>query len=1219
MASTTTETAPGGNPEGKTPSSDGSVPSDAVMSKVSNQSTQNTTPEESSESDEGLQKHPTLNIGGAVSRSIGKKLRKKMEEKAATKRKAHPAALRGWKELTGYDTSYELKQTDQIMDLLTRSTTLDEYLPEFLYGDWYHGVAVIIVTALLCATLGKYKFNLGFVFIITFFAAGYYRSSIRKYRLSLRLEAQREFSAHAIEDDFESLDWLNVFLDKYWIYLEPSISQQITEIVNPMVAQLDAIPAFVKEVWIHTLSLGTKPFRIDKVRTLDRTGDDVTVMDWTVSMIPNVMEDSTAKQMKNKANLTVLVKAKMFGMTIPILVSDVSFKVNARVRIRMMANFPHIQSVNVSLSETPEYDFVAKPVGSDTIFGFEIMNIPGLLLLTKEMVRKYLGPMLFVPLSFQLNIEQLLAGNGMTGALGVLEIKVKNAKNLQGADTFNNTIDPYFTFEFIGDVKAQTKVVFDNINPVYNETLRIILNSSSDPLIIKLYDENVSDGRKDKFMGAALFDLEELVSKGSIENVSIPVLRNNHPAGTFNFDIKLMKSLQGVKLPDGSYTPPPDYNTGIAKLTLSGAREYASDDKKDKKSVYAQVYISGEKKVESPVAKNSDSASWNCKFEDIVYDRSKSRVKVILREKSDNKIIGSTTLRLVDIIDASYVGNTWFSMNAGVGEVDLSCNWSSVKISGVPGDIGYNEPVGVLRVYIEKAEDLMNLEMIGVIDPYVRVLVNGIQRGRTLTQDSTTNPKFFESIYIPISSVNQRITLEAMDVERRTQDRTLGSFQIRLNEFVDYNAKGEPIETQGELKEAVLYHKRKGAKGTITYSLQFYPILQVSTPIEMEREKKDAADLAAKLKAEEDKANDKKLKDEKEANEESSDEEAADAKANENNGMEMDSKPKKVLTVSDLVNYDTGVLIITVLGSTFSSSGYLQIFFDKKGHPSYETKVTQRTNLRFTFDYLIKELHKYSIITLRIVEKPNQTLLKSSSNEVTMPTLAFLENTYGRTTALKLSESNVLQLSSKFMPAMFSELPPADSIGNSGTLKLEIVKAINLLSKDSNGKSDPFVKAYLNGEEFYKTKTKKKTLDPVWDESTTTSVDSRVQSVLRFKVSDWDFGVEQDDKIGEYKFALKSIDPFAEDMVDYEIQLVADDNTYAGTLFVRIGFEAEYHTLISAEKKLGNPANLAVDGAGMLLNTGVGGAGKVLGTAGKLGGKALHGASAIGGIFKKKH
>jgi hypothetical protein len=72
-------------------------------------------------------------------------------------------------------------------------------------------------------------------------------------------------------------------------------------------------------------------------------------------------------------------------------------------------------------------------------------------------------------------------------------------------------------------------------------------------------------------------------------------------------------------------------------------------------------------------------------------------------------------------------------------------------------------------------------------------------------------------------------------------------------------------------------------------------------------------------------------------------------------------------------------------------------------------------------------------------------------------------------------------------------------------------------------------------------------------------------------------------------------------------------------LFVRIGFEAEYHTLISAEKKLGNPANLAVDGAGMLLNTGVGGAGKVLGTAGKLGGKALHGASAIGGIFKKKH
>lgn len=1156
---------------------------------------------------QGLSKIPSLNIGGPVSKSIGNKLRKAMEEKELQKRSEHPASFRGWREVSGYDKSYALSPVDEIMDLLTRATTLDQYLPEFAYGDWYHGIAITILASLLSGLFGWLKWSLGAVFLVTFAAAFYYRSSVRKYRLNLRLEAQREFAVHAIEDDFESLDWLNVFLDRYWVFLEPSISQLVTDAVNPMLAELEAIPAFVKGIWIHTLTLGTKPPRVDKVRTLDRTASDVTVMDWEVSMIPNALEDSTAKQMRNKVNLEVLLKAQLFGMTIPILVSNVSFSAKARVRLRMMTNFPHIQTVSVSLTEPPKFDFVAKPVGSDSIFGFEIFNIPGLFLLVNEMLKKYLGPMLFCPLSFQLNLEQLLAGNGVNGALGVLELRVKDAKNLQGADTFNNTIDPYFTFGFSGSVLAKTKIVNDTINPVYNETIRIILNSSADPLAIMLYDENISDGRKDKFMGAALYDLEDLMSKGFIENISLPVLRNNYPAGCFNFDIKLMRSLQGSKLPDGSYSPPPDFNTGVAKITLTGARSYTKDEE-EKASVYAQLYVSGEKKLESPVAKNASSASWNCSFEDIIYDRSKSRVRIILREKSkENKIIGSTTMRLVDIIDASYVGNSWFTMNSGLGEVEISCNWNSVKIAGVPGAIGYSEPVGVLRVYIEKAEDLINLEKIGVIDPYIRVLVNGIQRGRTLTVDSTTSPKYYESIYLPVSSINQRVTIEAMDVERHTQDRTLGSFQIRLNEFIDYNAKGDPIETKGELSEARLFHKRKGAKGIVSYSLAFYPVLPSATPAEIEAEHEEAREAQEKIDAEE-----KKMK--------SKATEAQKAKVIDSAALTVDTKPRHELTLADLPKYNSGVLVLTILGSKFSTGGYFQVFFDKQGHASFETKVTPQSNISFTFDYLVKELKNFSLITFRIAEKPNQTLKKSASKEVTMPTFTLLENSYGKKSMLKIPDnSNVIQISSKYLPALISSLPPADSIGNSGTLSLEILNASDLLSMDSNGKSDPFVKVYLNGESFFKTKTKKKTLDPEWNESTTIDIDSRVQSILRFKVSDWDFGVEQDDKIGEYNFALKDIDPFGNKMTDFEFPLVADDGTAAGTLYVRIGFKPEYHTLISTEKALPNPSSMAVDGAGKILGTGVDGAGKVLGTAGKIGEKALHGAGAIGGIFKRKH
>lgn len=1150
---------------------------------------------------------PELNLGAPVSKSIDSKLLKKMEEVENAKRISHPASFRGWKEVVGYDKEDELTHYDQIMDLLTRATTLEQYLPEYLYGDWYHGIAVILVAILLCGIIGKFRLSMGFNFIVTFFAALYYRSSIRKYRFKLRLEAQREFSVHAIEDDFESMDWLNVLMDKYWVYLEPSISQQVTEIVNPMLADMEQIPAFIKSIWIHSLTLGTKPPRIDRVRTLDGTADDVTVMDWTVSMIPNDVSDTTLKQMKNRVNQFVIVKMKMFGLTIPFLVSDFSFKVNARVRLRMMSNFPHIQTINVSVTDTPDFDFIAKPIGSDSVFGFEIFKIPGLYLMVKEMTKKYLGPILFQPLSFQLNLEQLLAGAGATGALGVLELQIKNGVDLKGADTFDNTIDPYFTFGFSDKVLGKTKVVYDTINPTFNETIRIILNSSSDPLAIKLYDENVSDGRKDKFMGIALFDLEELMSKEELNNLSIPILRNNFRAGALNFDIKLMKSLVGSRLPDGSYNPPPDFNTGVAKITLLGARNF-TETEEGKKTIFAEMYISGELKLKSPVAKQVTEASWNCESQDIIYDRAKCKVRVVIREDSKGskkKIIGSTTLKLLDIIDASFVGSSWFTLNYGIGEISMSCNWNSIKIGGVSGDIGYNDPIGLLRVYIEKADDLINLEKIGVIDPYFRVLINEIQRGRTLTKDSTVHPVYCESIYIPISSVNQRVTIEGMDVERRTQDRTVGSFQIRLNEFIDYNAKGEPVETIGDIKEARLFHKTKGSRGTVTYSLSFYPILPYGPPEEIEKEKQEARELQEKIDSHEAK---------KVEESESSDSEDEAEKEDE----VVDIKAKEPLSVDDLSNFDTGVIVITFLGSQFNTSGYFQIFFDKRGHSSFETKVSSRTNLRHTFDYVIKELRKYSVITLRVAEKPDQTLIKTTGNEVTLSTLEFLQKSYGNPTSLKVG-SNIIKLKSKYLPSPMSELPPADSIGNSGKLEIEIASATELLSKDSNGKSDPFVKVYLNGEEFYETKTKKKTLEPVWNETTSVEVDSRVQSILRFKVLDWDMGPEQDDKIGEYRFPLKSIDPFAEEMKEYEFSLIGDDGEPAGTLFVKMRYYPEYHTRVSAEKSLPGAANLAVDGAGKLIGTGADGAGKVLAFGGKLGGKALHVPGAIGGLFKKKH
>jgi hypothetical protein len=48
-------------------------------------------------------------------------------------------------------------------------------------------------------------------------------------------------------------------------------------------------------------------------------------------------------------------------------------------------------------------------------------------------------------------------------------------------------------------------------------------------------------------------------------------------------------------------------------------------------------------------------------------------------------------------------------------------------------------------------------------------------------------------------------------------------------------------------------------------------------------------------------------------------------------------------------------------------------------------------------------------------------------------------------------------------------------------LRLRVKRGINLVSRDTNGKSDPYVKCRVGTTE-YRTKVVLKTLDPVWDE-----------------------------------------------------------------------------------------------------------------------------------------
>ncbi|ODQ80179.1 hypothetical protein BABINDRAFT_171199 [Babjeviella inositovora NRRL Y-12698] len=1079
-------------------------------------------------------------------------------------RKPRDTTYRGWKEVGGWEQADKLVAEDELEDLSSRTTLLEEYLPVAAYGDWYHHVGYIIGAGLLSWLVGWFRFSLAPVFVILVAVSLVYRASMRKYRAVLREQAQKEFSIKKIESDFETMDWLNTFLDKYWVYLEPSVSQIVCEQINPLLAASPA-PAFIKALWLDSFTAGTKPPRIDHVKTLPKTSDDVVVMDWGMSFTPYALADAHNKMYKNKVNQKVVVKLQMFGVTVPVAVSDVSFKVNTRVRVRMMTAFPHVETINVSLLDAPQFDFTSRLFG-DSIFNWEVLAVPGLLPFINDMVKKYAGPMLIDPMSFQLNVQQLLAGNALDSSIGVLAITTHSARGLKRSDS----PDPFLTFGFDGVVLGKTSTKKGTL-PAWNETTYILVRSLATPLHIGAIDYN--EFRKNKPLGAINHDLSSLILEPSQKSVSAPFMFNNKPVGELLFDLQFYPVLEAETRADGAVDPPPDLNTGVARIEINEAKNVRSDSKK--LTSYVEIQINKKVVYTTKVLKANNTPSWNTAHEEIIFNRRLARVSIVVKNKSDD-VLGAYNTSLNDLIDSMQVEKNWFSLGSGGGEIRLTAAWKPVGLSDVSGSGGYTEPIGVVRVQMDKAEDLKNLETVGTIDPYLRLMVNGFQRARTSVVESTLNPVFNEVHYITITSPNQRLTIEAMDVESVSDDRTLGSFDVKLNDLISKNDKGEYNEYVDLKKRTSKLLTKKGARGFVTYSLSFYPTVPVMTLQDI----KEEADEEAK------RAEEAKKKAEEEAKNPPKEDAAAETETTEVAAVSR----KKNLSLAQLLEYQTGVFVFKILGVDSSKSDlYLQAFFDKDGYASFESSKLEnkKTKIGLTSDYLVRELD-WSITNLRLSKKAKYNRAEEAVAEITLPTIQLLQNSYQNPQTLTMGGGSAgsVQVQCRWIPVLVSDLPMADSIANSGHLKIQLVDAEGLPSADRNGYSDPYVELYLNNtkNEFFKSKTKKKTLSPVWNEETQISVGSRAGGVIKVQCNDWDMGPESDDKLGTGYINLEEIDPLQP--TEMQVALTGADGKSAGVVNFKFSFKPEF--VITAKA---HTSSVSVGGGAKLIGTGIGAVG----------------------------
>ncbi|KAL9130279.1 MAG: hypothetical protein Q9217_001490 [Psora testacea] len=1154
-------------------------------------------------------------------------------------------AKTGWAPRFGQGSITEEEVGESLLD---HQTMLESKLDDKFFGDWYHNTGVIIFASLSSWVVAVLGGGLGWVFLIMAACGTYYRTSIRRVRRNFRDDVNREMAKSRLETDTESLEWINSFLVKFWPIYQPVLADTIVNSVDQVLST--STPTFLDSMRMKFFTLGSKPPRMDHVKTYPKAEDDTVLMDWKFSFTPNDTMDLTARQLKNKINPKVVLEIRigkgMVSHGMDIIVEDFAFSGLMRVKVKLQIPFPHIEKVEICFLERPEIDYVCKPLGGDA-FGFDINFIPGLEGFIKEQIHGNLQPIMYNPNVFPIEIAKMLAGSPVDQAIGVLAVTLHGAHGLKNPDKLAGTPDPYAVVSLNSrDPLGKTKTMKENPNPRWNETVYVIITTLTDALTLQIYDFN--EYRKDKELGTATFPLDQLEAVTEHENLQLEVMANGKARGLIQADIRFFPVLEGRTREDGTKEPPPESNTGVARFTVEQAKDL--DGTKSligSLNPYAALILNGKEIHQTRKLKRTNNPIWdNGSKEFLVTDRKAARLGLVIKDDRDlgqDPILGTYQIKLDDMLQLMDKGQEWYNLaGAKTGRAKMMLQWKPVALTGVAGGSdGYITPIGVMRFYFKNARDLRNVETMGKSDPYVRVLLSGIEKGRTVTFQNNLNPDWDEVIYVPVHTTREKLTLEVMDAENVGRDRSLGLVEVAAADYVHEADNGEyEVHDQKRLQSQPLRMNGKGSsKGTLNFTIAFYPTLNIIDPEEEEAEKKaqeamEGRNLAGsgrpsldRLTSSTDNGRSRSSTVNGASTAAPSDTEREAGKINTNLAQQMASNekeqgetsgearvaPKLRLTPQELLKHESGLLIFKLVeGSLAHSNVRVEVVMDDMVFPSYSSSKARSRHTQFgeTGDAMVRELD-VSKITLRLKEKQDKK--GEGSEDTTIAklqghTIDVLQRCLYKQTELVLKGQegaiSKITVSCKYIPIKM-QLDPSESINNMGTLRVEVLDAADLPAADRNGYSDPYCRFKLNGKEVYKTRTQKKTLHPAWNEFFECPVHSRTAADFKVSVMDWDFG-DKADLLGEAVINLELLEPFK-----LKVTVLNLDGK-SGVLRLKMLFKPDY---VTRSRQGSSTFSGTFETPGKIVGAPVKGVGMV---GGAVGGGVVKGASFLRHGFKSK-
>lgn len=296
----------------------------------------------------------------------------------------------------------------------------------------------------------------------------------------------KEFPSWFNFPDVERVEWINEMAKIFW----PHISDYGDRILRLQVEPVAREALEKYKLWgfkFRQIQFGRMPPRITGVKVYNTSNREEVIMDLDVEYFGD-------------ADIAISL------MRVVASVGDVQFEGKLRIILKpLIGDVPIVGGIQMFFVKPPVINFDLGGVAS-------VLDFPGLNSMLREAIQDQIALRMLIPnkiaivLTDKVSAEELK----MPRPLGVMGIKVIEAKNLMQTDSKFEKIDPYVVIQ--QGIREKRTTIGSGRNPAWNELLEFPIEvPESEELQIVLYDrDKFSD---DDFLGQARINVSVIVKE----------------------------------------------------------------------------------------------------------------------------------------------------------------------------------------------------------------------------------------------------------------------------------------------------------------------------------------------------------------------------------------------------------------------------------------------------------------------------------------------------------------------------------------------------------------------------------------------------------------------------------------------------------------------------------------------------------------------------------